>query len=161
MVTVTIKVTQGLTFSTTVTWRSTALRQLVEQLKVLVDVEALSVPLIEVEAGWLGSYPRPTTAASIIIGVNKYIEEVASPMAGLTVTANVYDAKTGILWKTLTLPETTIPGIYCSTYFKITRYDPLGTYPIIATAKRGLLTRATINGYMVVYAGTPRGISFH
>ena len=111
----------------------------------------------DVETGWLGSYPKPTTSATLMVEVTK---DDLSPMAGLTVTANIYNAQDGTLWKTLTLHESTLtPGIYRNS-FQITRNDSLGSYPVHVVATRGLLTRATFDGYVSVYAGTPMNISF-
>ena len=127
------------------------------------DVAPISEGLPIVDTGWLGSFPRPSVAASMIVGFIKFEPGgIIAPMTGLTsVVADIYNPLTGTLWNSLTMTETATPGIYRTAYFAIHKYDPSGCYPVTITATKGLLSKATLTGYLIVYVGTPSGISFH
>jgi len=149
------QIQQGVEILDTVSARTTAiLLQLVQGFRLIASFVELEVPSIQVE--WLGSFPRPSRASMTI-----HLERAddGTPLTGATVTANIYRADTGALFKSVTFTETSTPSVYRGT-FTVQRKDPVGTYSVRITAVRGV-NSIVQTGYIIVYVGAPLGIRYH
>jgi len=132
--------------------------RLIQSLFVKEQVTVIRLIIPVPTAPWLGSFPRPSSA-SITIQLTR--ADTGVILSGATVTASIYRPDNGVLSATVSCPETATPGVYKG-YFPVRKKDPIGAYPVtIRAIYGGAASHITQEGYIIVYIGTPTGISYH
>jgi hypothetical protein len=140
------------------TWNRThnAVRRFIEQLRV-VDIAISEVTFTILTVTPLaGTFPRPARIATMSLKVST---TTGIPISGCRVSVSI-NKPDGTLWKTLTLVESAYtPGIYSSN-FSVLGSDPIGSFPLTATARYGLLSVGTYSGFITIFQGALAAIHF-